>query len=218
MTPTPEAGEEPGQNRGNPTHVIHYTVDGEPQETTARELTANQILENAGLTVADHYLIQIKGKHRESYQDHGEQLIHLHEHATFISVFIGPTPVSDPARSAAAAFTAQLRELGYSPTEHVEGRVMFPYEVEVGRLAGTKVALGIQVPPDFPIQPPSGIHVSPRIHPIQPSGVHPTGGIHESPSFGTDWEYWSRPCHEWGTTRRRVADYMGFVRRLWASQ
>ncbi len=71
-----------------------YTVDDEPQTTTAHELTPVQILSNAGIDAASHYLVQIEGNHRISYQNKPDEEIHMHEHMKFISVSTGPTPVS----------------------------------------------------------------------------------------------------------------------------
>src|SRR6266851_2065728 len=97
-----------------------------------------------------------------------------------------------------ADFVKQLRELGYQPQEVDSDRVIFPYDVPCGRLAGQQIKLGFVVPADFNLTPPSGPHVSPRLLPINPpSGTHPNSGIHESPNFGTDWQYWSRPLSHW---------------------
>jgi hypothetical protein len=74
--------------------TFHYTVDDEAQTTSAHELTANQILSNAGIATANHYLVEIQGKHRVSFQNKGDEEIHMHEHMTFVSVSTGPTPVS----------------------------------------------------------------------------------------------------------------------------
>lgn len=71
-----------------------YTVDDEPQSTTAHDLTATQILQNAGIDPATHYLVQIDGNHRVSYQNDPNAVIHMHEHMKFISISTGPTPVS----------------------------------------------------------------------------------------------------------------------------
>lgn len=56
---------------GNPEahdREIHYTVDNEPQSTTSRTLTPKQILTNAGIDASTHYLVQIVGHERISYQ------------------------------------------------------------------------------------------------------------------------------------------------------
>ena len=71
-----------------------YTVDDETQTTTAHELTATQILQNAGIDPASHYLVQLDGVHRISYQNEPNKEIRMHEHMKFISVSTGPTPVS----------------------------------------------------------------------------------------------------------------------------
>jgi hypothetical protein len=73
---------------------ITYTVDGEKQTTNERELTPVQILSNAGIDAATHYLVQIEGQHKISYQGNPQTEIHMHEHMKFISVSTGPTPVS----------------------------------------------------------------------------------------------------------------------------
>jgi hypothetical protein len=74
--------------------VFKYTVDGEQQESSAHELTPSQILTNAGVDAASHYLVQIEGNHRISYQTKPTEPIKIHEHMKFISVSTGPTPVS----------------------------------------------------------------------------------------------------------------------------
>lgn len=80
------------EERHNP-HVIHYFVDAEEQTTTDPNLTVAQILKNAGLDPATHFLIEIRGQHQVPHQDLNE-VIHIHEKEKFISVFSGPTPVS----------------------------------------------------------------------------------------------------------------------------
>lgn len=79
------------------TKVIHYTLDDEPQTTSDPTMTPVEILQNAKPTPIDpatHYLVQIQGHHQVSYKDTPNEPIHVHEHARFISVFTGPTPVS----------------------------------------------------------------------------------------------------------------------------
>ena len=74
--------------------TFEYTVDDEPQTTTEHTLTARQILQSAGLDPSTYHLVEIKGQHQESYQNKPDELIHMHEHGKFISVFNGPTTVS----------------------------------------------------------------------------------------------------------------------------
>ena len=71
-----------------------YTVDDEPQSTPSHTLTAAQILSNAGIDPATHYLVEIRGNDKESFQADPSKEIHMHEHMKFISVSTGPTPVS----------------------------------------------------------------------------------------------------------------------------
>jgi hypothetical protein len=70
-------------------------------------------------------------------------------------------------------FERQLRELGISPDEGLpEPRVSFDYDVSAGRFKGKRVKLGFEVPVNFPITPPPGPHVSPRILPLNPGSVN----------------------------------------------
>lgn len=76
-------------------HVFHYTVDGEPQETSEHQLTVRQILENAGLKpTEEYYLVEWRGKNEVRHEDLNES-IHIHEGMEFTAVKRGgPTPVS----------------------------------------------------------------------------------------------------------------------------
>lgn len=80
--------------KAHPPHVIEYTVDDESQSTTEKVLTATQILQNAGINPADHYLVQIEGKHQESFQEKPNEPIHMHPKMRFISVSKVPATVS----------------------------------------------------------------------------------------------------------------------------
>lgn len=76
-------------------HVIEFTVDGEPVETTERELTPREILTLAGLDPGQHYLVLVKGgKPDTSYETTPDVKINLHPGIEFASVFTGPTHVS----------------------------------------------------------------------------------------------------------------------------
>jgi hypothetical protein len=69
-------------------------IDDEEQTTTEDHLTATQILTNAGLNPGQYYLVLIRGQNQVSYQEKGDEQIHIHPNLKFISVFIGATPVS----------------------------------------------------------------------------------------------------------------------------
>jgi hypothetical protein len=110
----------------------------------------------------------------------------------------------------------ELHELAYTPRDLGNGFIEFEYDIELGPLAGQVVKIALQPPPDWPVTPPSGPRVSPRLLPINPDGQlgHPLGGVHEAPELGPDWEYWSRPCNHWAQTDRTAAAYMSHIRRL----
>jgi hypothetical protein len=57
-------------------------------------MTPNQILRDAGIDPANHYLVRLEGHHQFSFQDKGNEPIHVHNHEQFISLSIGPTPLS----------------------------------------------------------------------------------------------------------------------------
>lgn len=110
-------------------------------------------------------------------------------------------------------FARQLRELRIEPELRDASRLVLPYTVDVGRFAGTHVRVGVDVPEDFPRNPPGGPHVSPRL--IAERGATPggAGGSHASP-FGGEFEYWSRPYSGWGRDGYTVQAYLAHLRRL----
>jgi hypothetical protein len=121
-------------------------------------------------------------------------------------------------------FASQLRNLGFEPDLLPNEFVVFDYEVELGKHAGERVKIGLQVPPDWPMSPPSGPFVSPRLLPIS-GGVtgrgRPWDAIHTVDGRGLDdpdgvWEYWSRPYMTWPRTDRSVRAYLRHLRTLFA--
>jgi hypothetical protein len=104
-------------------------------------------------------------------------------------------------------FAGQLRELGFDVTIN-DSFVTFPFEIQSGGRSGQSVMVGIEVPGDFPANPPPGPHVRPRLG-------HPDGGVNLS-ALGADWEYWSRPYQLWTSTKRTASDYMAHVRLLFS--
>jgi hypothetical protein len=120
---------------------------------------------------------------------------------------------------AAGEFIDQLLALGHEVQERAPGLVELPYRVPVGPRTGQLVQLAFAVPPDFPLQPPSGPCVSPRLLPLHPdqSVGHPIGGVHPAPHLGEEWEYWSRPFPGWQQTDRTARAYMAHIRCLFAT-
>jgi len=74
-----------------PDKVIHYSVSGEPQETTERKLIGRQILERAGFTPAEDYRLTRDDGGKEIGLTDEEP---IHEGEAFTATFRGPTPVS----------------------------------------------------------------------------------------------------------------------------
>lgn len=79
---------------GHEHHDIEFTVDGEPVVTASPDLSPIQIMELAEVDPSEHYLVQLDGRNRTSYEEHPDTPIHVHQHAKFITVSTGPTPVS----------------------------------------------------------------------------------------------------------------------------
>lgn len=212
----------------NPPHQIDFTVDGEPYETTDKEMTPDAILKLVGRDPTSSYLVQIQGDHQVSYQGKGSEPIKLHKNIKFQVISTGPTPVSDPVNNmtGVARFAAELTALGYkveallSKPDHI----YFEYIVPCGKHKGRTLLIGLIVPNDFPATAPGGPHISEAIHPINTDGEHPTGRVHKSQAepyqtaLSGDWQYWSRPFLEWGKTKKTVAGYLSHIWRLWESQ
>jgi hypothetical protein len=120
---------------------------------------------------------------------------------------------------AARDFVEQLRALGYNPREPAAGLVEIDHQIPVGPRTGERIRLAFAIPPDFPLQPPSGPCVSPPLLPLHPdqSVGHPIGGVHPAPQLDENWQYWSRPFPGWQQTDRTVRAYMAHIRHLFAT-
>ena len=123
----------------------------------------------------------------------------------------------------AALFADQLRQAGVDVVELPDYHIRIPaYRVEAGKYEGLEVDIGIVVPADFPLSPPSGPHICKLIHENRGDGEHPAGHIHSSADhskhFGTGWQYWSRPHPNWSSGARNALRYMEHVRALWETQ
>ncbi len=75
-------------------HTIDYTVNDEQQSTTEKILTPAEIMQRARVNPDQNYLVEIVGHEQKSYRNQPTAEIHMHEHQRFITIFIGPTPVS----------------------------------------------------------------------------------------------------------------------------
>jgi hypothetical protein len=111
-----------------------------------------------------------------------------------------------------------LAALGWAPKLLAAEFVAFPWEVELGPLAGEGIELGFRVPPDFGLSAPGGVLVRPYLLPLNSeAGDHPLCGVHPASTGGvTDgtWQYWSRPHPNWAATDRSVKALMAHVRHL----
>lgn len=115
-------------------------------------------------------------------------------------------------------FISGLEALGYEVHLLAENRIYIDYVVPVGKFIGQAVKLGFEVPGDWNLTPPGGPHISPRILPLNPNAPDHPSRTAESPNFGSDWEYWSRPCNYWSKTGKTVKDYMRHIKDLFSTQ
>ena len=118
-------------------------------------------------------------------------------------------------------FIVQLEALGYkvesnNPANFPPGMLVFDYVIEVGSKAGQKIKIAFIVNEDFPLNPPSGPYISPKLLPINPqqNASNPLAAVHNKPEIGPEWEYLSRPYQTWNTTDKTVRTYMAYIRRL----
>lgn len=115
------------------------------------------------------------------------------------------------------AFIEGLRGLGYDSMDHGEGKVSFRYTIGAGRFKDQVITVGIAVPTDFNVTCPTGPHITPRLIPINPAGAGNDRAA-ESPQFGPEWEYLSRPFVDntegWNRTTRDVKAYLRHVKRI----
>jgi hypothetical protein len=75
-------------------HLIHYTVDDEPESTKESVLTPVQIMTGAEIDAQTNYLEQIVGHNFISYKDNPNVEIEMKNGMRFITKPIGPMPVS----------------------------------------------------------------------------------------------------------------------------
>jgi len=112
-------------------------------------------------------------------------------------------------------FIDQLKALGLDVQDAEDGKICVPYVIPLGPRRGTLVKLGFVSLSDFPAVPPACLHISPGLLPINPTGgAHPNAGVNLSPSFGHDWQYWSRPINHWASTKRTARDVLAHINHL----
>jgi hypothetical protein len=115
------------------------------------------------------------------------------------------------------AFIAGLKELGYQVEDCGENRIGFKYIIGAGRFKDQVITVGIDVPPDFNVTCPTGPHISPRLIPINAGGTGNDRAV-DSPKFGPEWQYLSRPFVDektgWNRTRRDVKAYLRHIKRI----
>lgn len=75
-------------------HLIEFTVDGETYTTEEKRLTAEKIMQEAKVDQTQYYLVLMTDDGEKSFQQNPSEVIHMHPHMKFISIYTGPTTVS----------------------------------------------------------------------------------------------------------------------------
>ena len=74
--------------------TVHFEVDDEVCSTRQHDLTPVEIMRLGGVDPENHYLVRVEGHHQHSYKDDPNTPTHIPQNAKFITLMIGPTPVS----------------------------------------------------------------------------------------------------------------------------
>jgi hypothetical protein len=91
MSPTSQESEKNEAHQ----HPVTIDIDTEDVVAPSQTQTSRQLLPLVGKSVETDYLVWIKGKRdRISFKDKPDEPIHLHQGMKFITVSLGPTPVS----------------------------------------------------------------------------------------------------------------------------
>jgi hypothetical protein len=81
-------------SEANHPQLIHFTVDGQPFETTDAEQQAQAILVNyAKVDPANYQLGELEGHGPEPKVFPNDQVVHIRDGARFVTVRVGPGPV-----------------------------------------------------------------------------------------------------------------------------
>jgi hypothetical protein len=89
-TPDPETEQDKAHE-----HPVTVVIDTEDVVAPSHTQTPRQLLALVGESIETDYLVHLKGKReRVSYQHAPDVEIHLHKDMKFITVSLGPTPVS----------------------------------------------------------------------------------------------------------------------------
>jgi hypothetical protein len=82
------------ESSSNGHHKVEITIDGESYIAPEQRETVSQILALAGKSADAFELIEIKGKREREPLPDPHETVELHRGAAFITVPLGPTPVS----------------------------------------------------------------------------------------------------------------------------
>jgi hypothetical protein len=75
-------------------HPVEITIDGDPYSAPEHRETVTQVLGLAGKNPQEFELIELKGKREREPLPDPNTVVELHKGSAFITVPLGPTPVS----------------------------------------------------------------------------------------------------------------------------
>lgn len=180
----------------NNPEVVHYTVNGEPQQTEQPTMTVEEILRKAGAgagidvaDVGDYYLERVSDD--IEYRNLTD-CVTMEDGDAVLAVYDGRTPVA----SVIDNMVQELRELGFAAKDlRIQGlggdhAVVFDYAVEVGRHKGRAFKVGVSFQETaYPEYPPHFIWVAELQSPSLP--VH-SNSNHD----GEEWSAFSVPPND----------------------
>lgn len=69
-------------------------IDNEEQKVPKHDLSAAELLRLIGKDPALVYLVQVEGRHQDSFENNPDGKPNIHHGATFVTASLAPTPVS----------------------------------------------------------------------------------------------------------------------------
>ena len=114
-------------------------------------------------------------------------------------------------------FIDELKQLNFNPESKDGNRVAFNYSIKDGRFKDQAIQIGLEIPQDYPVNPPPGPHITPALIPVNGTSTDNAKAV-TSPAFGNDWLYLSRPFRDnqagWNRTHRDARSYLKHIKNI----
>ncbi len=183
-----------------PENAVRFYVDNEEMLVRDANRTGAQIIGFSGNSPAGDYVLLETWDCGALQQRHDDidKPIKIEPDHRFAVIFKGCTPVSFVhGAHGALAFVDVMTAAGYAVDQPVDANgkswcVVKDFGISGGRFSGKVIEIAIPVPPDFPVTPPGGLFVSPRLADEQ-TLQNVQVGDEAIAALGGAWQYWSRP-------------------------